>query len=857
MDTNKLTQKTKILINDSYALAEQNRNLVVMPEHILSVALRKSYDISRNIIASCVDNIEGVAGDVKAAIDKLPTGRAAGTLHFDPGAGAIIAAGIQLAGEYGDSFLAIDVLMHAIASSDTVPSKILAGHGATTMKIKAAILALRGGQTSDSENFEETRESLKKYGTDLTELASRGKLDPVIGRDDEIERAIQILSMRKKNNPVLIGEPGVGKTAIVEGLAQRIFRCEVPESIKNAKVISLDISGLLAGAKFRGEFEERLKSVLKEAMSSRDIILFIDEIHSIIGAGATEGGSMDASNMLKPHLARGEIRCIGATTLDEYRMHIERDPALARRFQPIFLSQPNSEDVLAILRGLKEKYELFHGVQIQDGALVATTDLARHIQGRFSPDKEIDIIDEASSMVRSHVYSKPAPISKLHKQIMRLQMEQSSLAKETSEESSARANEIAAELLLLTKERDDLEGIWQEERDSITNLTAAKEQLEQIRQELQVAQKQSNWTRAGELMYSTIPELEEKIRLMSSKIGSNQFRQEVTKGTVAQVVARMTGIPLDTIVNEERGKLIEMESHLEKSVVGQPIALKAVANAIRRARTGMQDPNRPLGSFLFLGPTGVGKTELAKALARFLFCDPAAILRIDMSEYMEKHSVSNLIGAPPGYVGYERGGLLTETTRRRPYQIVLFDEIEKAHVEVLNLLLQILDEGHVTDGRGNKVSFKNTIIILTSNIGSEVIAQADDVSMVSGEVMRVVQGVLSPEFINRLDEIVLFNKLHISNMQDIIKIQLGDLCSRIKNKYNMDLEVDHKVVEFLAEKGYDPLYGARPLKRAIQHYLQDGLSSMILGGELSDGCSVVVTISNEQLKFSVQNSGST
>ncbi len=755
----------------------------------------------------------------------------------------------------GDNYVTVERLLLALLlSSSTAAGKALAEAGVTAEALNAAINELRGGRTADSAGAEESYEALKKYARDLTQAARDGKLDPVIGRDEEIRRTIQVLARRTKNNPVLIGEPGVGKTAIAEGLALRITNGDVPDSLKNKRLMALDMGSLIAGAKYRGDFEERLKGVLDEVRQAEgDVVLFIDEMHTLVGAGRSEG-SMDASNMIKPALARGELHCIGATTLDEYRKYVEKDAALQRRFQPVFVGEPTVEDTISILRGLKEKYELHHGVRITDGALVAAATLSnRYIADRFLPDKAIDLMDEAASRLRMEVESKPEEIEILDRRIIQLKIEREALGKETDAASKDRLGRLNYDLAQLEQESAELTQRWQAEKEKIQAEAKLKEELDVARLELDQAQRRGDLGRAGELSYGVIPELERQIEEASSASSGAMLREEVTSEDIASVVSRWTGIPVERMMQGEREKLLAMESVIGKRVIGQEDAVKAVSAAVRRARAGLQDPNRPLGSFLFLGPTGVGKTELTKALAGFLFDDDNAMVRIDMSEFMEKHAVSRLIGAPPGYVGYEEGGVLTEAVRRRPYQVVLFDEVEKAHGDVFNILLQVLDDGRLTDGQGRTVDFSNTLIILTSNLGSQYIAAMPDgqaVESVEPQVMEIVRAHFRPEFLNRLDEIVLFHRLGQAHMGPIVDIQVGRV-QRLLSERKIALSLTDAARAWLGRVGYDPVYGARPLKRAVQKYLQDPLADAILRGEVPDGSMVIVKEGDGKLELEV------
>ncbi|MDD3181873.1 MAG: ATP-dependent chaperone ClpB [Alphaproteobacteria bacterium] len=848
MDISKYTERAQGFIQNAQMEALKRQHQRLVPEHLLKAMLDDNEGMAAGLIQASGGNTKQVTQDVNAALEKIPKVYASGNadqLHLSAELARIMGSAEDLAQKAGDSFVTVERILLAMTMATNTPlQKILSNAGVTPQKLNQTINDLRKGRTADSAGAEQGYDAMKKYARDLTAAAKEGKLDPVIGRDEEIRRTIQVLARRTKNNPVLIGEPGVGKTAIIEGLAQRIFKGDVPEGLKNKRVLSLDLGSLVAGAKFRGEFEERLKAVLSEITAAAgEIIIFIDELHLLVGAGKTEG-TMDASNMLKPALARGELHCIGATTLDEYRQYIEKDAALARRFQPIFVNQPSVEDTISILRGLKEKYEVHHGVRITDGAIVAAATLSnRYITDRFLPDKAIDLIDEAAARLRMEVESKPEEIDEIDRRIIQLKIEQAALRRETDAASVTRLDKLQSELAELEEQSAGLTARWQNEKSQINSAQKIKEQIEQARAELEKAQREGQYTRAGELTYGIIPDLEKK-RAAAEDQGEGALIDEVVKDTdIASIVSRWTGIPVDRMMQGERDKLLKMEDHLRRRVIGQDEAVIAVSNAVRRARAGLQDPNRPTGSFLFLGPTGVGKTELTKALAEFLFDDEQAMMRIDMSEYMEKHAVARLIGAPPGYVGYEEGGTLTESVRRRPYQVILFDEVEKAHVDVFNILLQVLDDGRLTDGQGRVVDFRNTLIILTSNLGSDVIANDSDEELTTAtrdQVMETVKHHFRPEFLNRLDEILIFHRLSRANMTAIVDVQITKL-KKLLDAHDIKIELTPDALQWLGNAGYDPVYGARPLKRVIQRSLQNKLAEEFLAGKIVAGSTVHVS----------------
>ena len=842
MNLEKFTDRAKGFLQAAQTLAIRLSHQRITPEHVLKALLEDSEGMASGLIQRAGGNPAFAQAEVDKALAKIPSVSGSGAQSspgLDNDAVRLLDQAEQVAEKSGDSFVTVERILVALTlATTTAAGQALKAANVTAQGLEAAIAQLRGGRNADSASAENAYDAMKKYARDLTQAARDGKLDPVIGRDEEIRRTIQILARRTKNNPALIGEPGVGKTAIAEGLALRIANGDVPDSLKDRRLMSLDMGSLIAGAKYRGEFEERLKAVLDEVKGAEgEIILFIDEMHTLIGAGKGEG-AMDASNLLKPALARGELHCIGATTLDEYQKHVEKDPALQRRFQPVFVGEPTVEDTISILRGLKDRYELHHKVRITDGAIVAAATLSnRYIADRFLPDKAIDLMDEAASRLRMEVESKPEEIENLDRRIIQLKIEEMALAKESDQPSKDRLATLREELANLEEKSGELTTRWQNERDKIAGEGKIKQALDEVRVEIEQAQRAGDYAKVSELTYGRIPTLEK--RLAEAQGGSDNalLREEVTAEDIANVVSRWTGIPMDRMLSGEREKLLAMEATIGKRVIGQSDAVAAVSRAVRRARAGLQDPNRPLGSFLFLGPTGVGKTELTKALAGFLFDDDNAMVRIDMSEFMEKHAVSRLIGAPPGYVGYDEGGVLTEAVRRRPYQVVLFDEVEKAHPDVFNVLLQVLDDGRLTDGQGRQVDFTNTLIILTSNLGSQYLAnleEGQDVASVEPQVMEVVRGHFRPEFLNRLDEIILFHRLGVEHMAPIVEIQVGRVGKLLKDR-KISLDLTDAAKRWLGRVGYDPVYGARPLKRAVQRFLQDPLAEKLLGGEIPDG----------------------
>ena len=846
--------KSALQAAQTYALRKGHQQFT--PDHILKGLLDDEDGLTKSLIARAGGDAAAVEAALDANLVKIPSveGAGAGGLQMKPETARLFEEAEKVAKQAGDSFVTTERILTALAlAKGTGAAEALQKGGVDAQALNQAINAMRKGRTADSASAEDGFDALKKYARDLTEDARSGKLDPVIGRDEEIRRTIQVLSRRTKNNPVLIGEPGVGKTAIIEGLAQRVINGDVPDSLRDRRVMALDMGALIAGAKYRGEFEERLKAVLNEISHAEgEIVLFIDEMHTLVGAGKADG-AMDASNLLKPALARGELHCIGATTLDEYRKHVEKDAALARRFQPVFVTEPSVEDTVSILRGLKERYELHHGITITDGALVAAASLSnRYITDRFLPDKAIDLVDEAAARLKMEVDSKPEELDELDRRIVQLKIEREALKKEKDQASKDRLEKLEEELSALEGEAAEFTARWEAERAKLSDAQSLKEELDRARVDLAAAQRKGDYDTAGELQYSVIPALEEKLSKVEAEEQKGALMEEaVTDAHVAAIVSRWTGVPVDKMLEGEREKLIQMEGELGHRVIGQDEAVTAVSNAVRRARAGLQDPNRPIGSFLFLGPTGVGKTELTKALAEFLFDDERALIRLDMSEYMEKHAVSRLIGAPPGYVGYDEGGALTEAVRRRPYQVVLFDEIEKAHPDVFNVLLQVLDDGRLTDGQGHTVDFSNTLIIMTSNLGAEFLAAQEPgapAEEVRDQVMGVVKASFRPEFLNRLDEIILFHRLGREHMDGIVDIQLGHLEHLLEDR-KITLALDDKARQWLADTGYDPVYGARPLKRVIERHIKNRLAELVLSGDVADGVTVQVSANEEGLTF--------
>ncbi|MFC6196556.1 ATP-dependent chaperone ClpB [Ponticaulis profundi] len=851
MNPETFTERARAILQAAQSSALAARHQQFTPEHLLQAMLEDKDQLAANLITASGGRADLVRSGVEDALTKLPAVSGGnGQIYMASETAQVFQTAEKEAKAAGDSFVTVERLLLAIAKTkDAKAADVLRSAGVTPEALSTSIDKLRQGRTADSENAEEGYEALKKYARDLTEDARSGKLDPVIGRDEEIRRTIQVLSRRTKNNPVLIGEPGVGKTAIAEGLALRIINGDVPESLTNKRLLALDMGALIAGAKFRGEFEERLKAVLNEVQAAQgEIVLFIDEMHTLVGAGKSDG-AMDASNLLKPALARGELHCVGATTLDEYRKYVEKDAALARRFQPVFVDEPTVEDTISILRGLKDRYEVHHGVRISDGAIVAAATLSnRYITDRFLPDKAIDLMDEAASRLRMQVDSKPEELDEIDRRLMQLRIEAEALKKETDDASKDRLAKIGDEISDLETQSAELTTAWQAEKQKLAGSTEAKKKLDQLRAELAEAERRQDWGRASALKYGEIPQLEQQVKEAEARDGETReeglVSEVVRSENIAAVVSKWTGVPVDKMMEGEREKLLRMEDELRKRVVGQEEALSAVSNAVRRSRAGLQDPNRPIGSFLFVGPTGVGKTELTKALAGFLFDDETAVLRLDMSEYMEKHSVSRLIGAPPGYVGYDQGGALTEAVRRRPYQVILFDEVEKAHPDLFNTLLQVLDDGRLTDGQGKTVDFKNTLIIMTSNLGADALANDPSEDEISGTARDAVSAAIRahfrPEFLNRIDETVFFKRLGRSEINTIVDIQIQRL-SKLLSDRNITISLDEEAHKWLANRGYDPIYGARPLKRLIQREVQDPLARLILEGRIKDGETVKVS----------------
>ncbi|QDY68210.1 ATP-dependent chaperone ClpB [Qingshengfaniella alkalisoli] len=852
MNLEKFTERSRGFLQAAQTIATRESHQKLAPEHLLKALLDDPEGLASNLIKRSGGSDARVREAVDVALNRVPkVSGDTGQIYMDPQTAKVLDEAEKIATKAGDSFVPVERILTALAVVRSKAKEALQAGAVSAQNLNSAIDDLRKGRTADTASAEEGYDALKRYARDLTEAARDGKIDPIIGRDDEIRRTMQVLSRRTKNNPVLIGEPGVGKTAIAEGLALRIINGDVPESLRNKKLMALDMGALIAGAKYRGEFEERLKSILSEITAAAgEIILFIDEMHTLVGAGKTDG-AMDASNLLKPALARGELHCVGATTLDEYRKHVEKDAALARRFQPVMVEEPTVEDTISILRGIKEKYELHHGVRISDSALVAASTLShRYITDRFLPDKAIDLVDEAASRLRMAVDSKPEELDALDREILQKQIEAEALKKEDDAASKDRLEKLEGELSELQERSSELTARWQAERDKLESARSLKEQIDKAKAEMEIASREGNLSRAGELRFGVIPQLEKQLAAAEASEGEGPMVEEAVRPEqIAEVVERWTGIPTSKMLEGEREKLLRMEEELGRRVIGQKQAVTAVANAVRRARAGLNDENRPLGSFLFLGPTGVGKTELTKAVAEYLFDDDSAMVRIDMSEFMEKHAVARLIGAPPGYVGYDEGGVLTEAVRRRPYQVVLFDEVEKAHPDVFNVLLQVLDDGQLTDGQGRTVDFKQTLIVLTSNLGSQALSQLPDgadSAQAKRDVMDAVRAHFRPEFLNRLDETIIFDRLTRGDMDGIVTIQLRRLEKRLAGR-NITLKLDDAARKWLADEGYDPVFGARPLKRVIQRALQDPLAEMLLAGDVHDGDTVVVSVGSDGL----------